>query len=215
MTKERQKPHDGAICGDVNHDDRSAHETARQSVGGPATLYGSTYGETPAPSPDNVAVDRFAEALKQKLAMARAKGRGGWQTCSKEDLSRMLREHVEKGDPRDVANFCMFLWSLGHGIAPAAQGEPVDFVSLLEEAERIVRGKPLWKRFISGTPLENDVPVWMANFAQQFQQASKPMTASEIWASDAIMEVNADAQIDMATIVRFVRAVERHHNIKE
>jgi hypothetical protein len=41
----------------------------------------------------------------------------------------MLREHVEKGDPRDVANFCLFLWKLGYGIATparlagAAQGE--------------------------------------------------------------------------------------------
>lgn len=65
----------------------------------------------PVPHPDDVAVDRFAEAMKQKLGLARAKGRDGWQTCSKEDLSRMLREHVEKGDPRDVANFCMFLYS--------------------------------------------------------------------------------------------------------
>jgi hypothetical protein len=79
--------------------------------------------------PDDVAVDRFSEAMKQKLGMARSKGRGDWQTCNKEDLSRMLREHVEKGDPRDVANFCMFLWSLGHGIAqseePAARGDSV------------------------------------------------------------------------------------------
>ena len=77
--------------------------------------------------PDDIAVDRYASALKQKLGIARTKGRGGWQTCSNEDLSRMLREHVEKGDPRDVANFCMFLWSLGHGIAQAEQprNEPV------------------------------------------------------------------------------------------
>ena len=30
----------------------------------------------------------------------------------------MLREHVEKGDPRDVANFCMFLHQRGEGISP-------------------------------------------------------------------------------------------------
>jgi hypothetical protein len=33
----------------------------------------------------------------------------------------MLREHVEKGDPRDVANFCMFLWARGEGIAAAPE----------------------------------------------------------------------------------------------
>ena len=64
-------------------------------------------------------VDQFAAVMKAKLAAARAKGRGGWQTCSAEDLSRMLREHVEKGDPRDVANFSMFLWALGKTICPA------------------------------------------------------------------------------------------------
>ena len=68
------------------------------------------------PHPDDVAVDKFAQAMKDKLAKAREKGRGGWQTCAPSDLSWMLREHVEKGDPRDVANFCMFLWSLGSGI---------------------------------------------------------------------------------------------------
>lgn len=70
---------------------------------------------------DNKAVDAFATAMKEKLAIARKKGRGGWQGCSTNDLSRMLREHVEKGDPRDVANFCMFLWHLDASIARAAQ----------------------------------------------------------------------------------------------
>lgn len=65
---------------------------------------------------DDAAVDAFAREMKAKLARARAKGRTGWQLCSQEELSHMLHEHVEKGDPRDVANFCMFLHSLGHGI---------------------------------------------------------------------------------------------------
>jgi hypothetical protein len=66
--------------------------------------------------------------MKDKLAKAREKGRSGWETCPPDDLSRMLREHVEKGDPRDVANFAMMLWSLGAGIAatqPAVQPAPV------------------------------------------------------------------------------------------
>lgn len=69
-------------------------------------------------NPDDAAIDRFAIELKKKLAKARDKGRGGWQTCPPTDLSRMLREHVEKGDPRDVANFCAFLWALEQPIAP-------------------------------------------------------------------------------------------------
>lgn len=88
---------------------------------------------------DDVAVDRFAVEMKAKLAAARA-GRGGWETCPPEVLSRMLREHADKGDPRDVANFCMFLCSLGQPISVAAPAAPaVDAISdtaLLDAMER-------------------------------------------------------------------------------
>ena len=59
---------------------------------------------------DDVAVDAFACEMKRKLERCREKGRGGWDTATPMDLSTMLRDHVEKGDPVDVANFCMFLW---------------------------------------------------------------------------------------------------------
>ena len=80
------------------------------------------------PHPDDVAVDAFAAAMKSKLAEARAKGRGGWQDkkqCSQQYLSTLLRDHVRKGDPRDVANFCCFLWNRAEGIAPAPAQEPM------------------------------------------------------------------------------------------
>jgi hypothetical protein len=82
----------------------------------------------------------------------------------------MLREHVEKGDPRDVGNFAMMLWSLGVGITatpPAAQLKPltlgtikklmpkpdskgwiytedqiIETVRQVEAAHRITEGKP-------------------------------------------------------------------------
>lgn len=69
--------------------------------------------------PDDAAVDRFAAAMKAKLAKSREKGRGGWEDkaqCSAEYLSELLRGHVEKGDPVDVANFCMMLQQRGEGI---------------------------------------------------------------------------------------------------
>jgi len=72
--------------------------------------------------PDSVAVDRFASEMKVKLAQKRAEGRGGWQhkeSCSGDFLSQLLREHVEKGDPIDVANFCMMLHQRGECITPA------------------------------------------------------------------------------------------------
>ena len=69
----------------------------------------------------------FSKRMLRKLEASAAKGRNGWQQCSQESLSRMLREQVNKCDPVDVANFCMFLDALGYGIAPAAQhqDEPV------------------------------------------------------------------------------------------
>jgi hypothetical protein len=63
-----------------------------------------------APHKDNEAVEIFARAMKDKMAISRDKGRRGWQNCSMSDLWAMLREHVEKGDPVDIANIAMMLW---------------------------------------------------------------------------------------------------------
>jgi hypothetical protein len=64
------------------------------------------------PHPDDDAIDQFALGMKMKMAVKRAEGFNGWhdkQQLSAEDLSRMLREHVSKGDPLDVAIFAMML----------------------------------------------------------------------------------------------------------
>lgn len=74
---------------------------------------------------DDVAVDRFAEAMKNKLAAARNKGRGGWddpEQCTVEHLAKLLVDHIAKGDPIDVANFAMMLHQRGadKGVLAAA-----------------------------------------------------------------------------------------------
>jgi hypothetical protein len=74
----------------------------------------------PAPHPDDDAVDRFADAMKAKLARARERGRYGWQESSAEYLSEALRDHLAKGDPVDVANFAMMLHQNGQSIQPLA-----------------------------------------------------------------------------------------------
>lgn len=74
--------------------------------------------------PDDIAVDRFAVAMKAKLAQKRDEGRGGWENkleCSAEILSDMLRDHTYKGDPVDVANFAMMLHQRGEGLTPATE----------------------------------------------------------------------------------------------
>lgn len=79
----------------------------------------STDGDAVA-HPDDEAVDRFAAAIKAKMSEKRAQGYGGWdnrEECSAEHLNRLLHQHVAKGDPLDVGNFCMMLHQRGEGIA--------------------------------------------------------------------------------------------------
>jgi hypothetical protein len=46
--------------------------------------------------------------------------------------------------------------------------EPVAWGDLQKEAQQIVESKFLWKKFIDGTPLANDIACWMADFARQY-----------------------------------------------
>ncbi|GAB2704176.1 hypothetical protein [Comamonas sediminis] len=87
----------------------------------------SSAGDLAEVHPDDAAVDALAAKMKAKLAKQRAKGYGGWDTpeCSQPRLSAMLRDHVAKGDPVDVANFCAFLAARGEGIEAGVQTEPV------------------------------------------------------------------------------------------
>jgi hypothetical protein len=119
---------------------------------------------------DDDAVDHFAAAMKEKLAQARAKGRHGWHECAPADLSAMLRAHVEKGDPRDVANFCMFLWSLGQPIsaAPVAQ-EPV--LRIYAEGSR--RAVTEWLDGARDLP-DGDHILFAAPVAAQAQPSGNP-----------------------------------------
>lgn len=66
--------------------------------------------------PDDAAVDRFAAAMKSKLAKSREKGRHGWQTASAAHLSSLLYHHMYKADPLDVANLAMMLHQNGQVI---------------------------------------------------------------------------------------------------
>ena len=58
---------------------------------------------------DDKAVNDFAEAMRNKLAEKRQEGRSGWEDCDPANLAEMLIEHLQKGDPVDIANFAMFL----------------------------------------------------------------------------------------------------------
>jgi len=115
---------------------------------------------------DDDCVDRFAVAMKEKLSRARENGRSGWQYCTQDDLTRMLREHVEKGDPRDVANFCAFLWSLGYPIAQQVQAD-AGAVALLKRLKRDLMharrfGSDTLQAFKSAcSQAEGDIEEWL------------------------------------------------------
>jgi hypothetical protein len=73
---------------------------------------------------DDWAVDRFAAAMKAKMAKQREKGYSGWddpEQCPTERLQTMLFEHIAKGDPVDVGNFAMMLWNRVEATTPPAQ----------------------------------------------------------------------------------------------
>lgn len=67
---------------------------------------------------DEIMDDRLCHfaygAMKEKLEVAREKGRGGWwdaDRCSLEYLRSLLVEHVEKGDMVDVMNLAAMIYA--------------------------------------------------------------------------------------------------------
>ena len=68
-------------------------------------------------------VERFAAELKSKLAKAEAKYgyRDEWLKADWQDeLTESLAEHIQKGDPRDVAAYCAFAWHHGWSTSDVA-----------------------------------------------------------------------------------------------
>ena len=114
-------------------------------------------------------------------------------------------------------------WPNGPCDCGAQQQEPVAWTDLLKKADEIVRGKIVWKRFIDGTPLANDIAVWMADFAQQHTSPQppqrKPLTDEEIW--DEVKAADLDWQTGWSLdedasnrYITFARAIEAAHGIK-
>lgn len=103
-------------------------------------------------------IDDFALVMKEKMARSRAKGRGGWERdeeCTAEKLSALLRAHVTKGDPVDVANFCMMLHQRGESIVTAPLEQ--DFSERLDKyltAERLAE-YDRWFQIAKENPIDD------------------------------------------------------------
>ena len=70
----------------------------------------------------NELVLMFSHALADKLYAAQEKYRHGtsWRNADwHDDCLQSLCEHIEKGDPRDVAAYCAFMWWHGWSTKPA------------------------------------------------------------------------------------------------
>lgn len=101
-------------------------------AGGDGSLAGSYkvahFAFDPALHPDTAnLVAAFAGALAAKLFAAQEKYgySDGWNSPDWMDECRTkLIEHVAKGDPRDVAAYCAFLWHHGERTALAASSQP-------------------------------------------------------------------------------------------
>lgn len=54
-------------------------------------------------------IRRFSSLMTTKMARKAYEGAHGWPNIPVAHLWAMLREHVEKGDPIDIANFAMMI----------------------------------------------------------------------------------------------------------
>jgi hypothetical protein len=89
--------------------------------------------------PDDSAVDKFAASMKAKMAKQRAKGYGGWSDkgqCPTERLQQMLVEHLAKGDPVDIGNFAMMLWSRGESTQAPQRKQMSDWIDPNDKTQK-------------------------------------------------------------------------------
>jgi len=92
--------------------------------------------------------------------------------------------------------------------------------SLMKEAQAIVESKYVFKKFIRATPLENDVAVWMAEFAKDAlckaanitppAEKREPLTDEQMW---AIWNAQGVDEMNQHEAIAFAREHEAAHGI--
>lgn len=83
-------------------------------------------------------VARFSAALLAKLKAAREKyghGESWLATDWRERCLDHLHQHIAKGDPRDVAAYCAFLWHHGWRTEPASEATDAVLIPRAEVEE--------------------------------------------------------------------------------
>lgn len=140
-------------CADTAAAPAAPTRTVQEIIGDPRVCVTVT-PKTPAPATpapeiaphdDDLGVDRFAAAMKAKLAEKRAEGYGGWNDadkCPPGRLAQLLHDHLAKGDPLDIGNFAMMLWNRGELCALPATAAPVpdgDYTSAEAVAKTVAK----------------------------------------------------------------------------
>jgi hypothetical protein len=83
-------------------------------------------------------VARFSKALLAKLKLARANGRSGWEFDDWEEHCQAgLLRHLAKGDPRDVAAYCAFMWHHGWATKAADRQSQAESAALTQSERKL------------------------------------------------------------------------------
>ncbi|WP_226623119.1 hypothetical protein [Brucella anthropi] len=137
---------------------------------------------------DDLAVDRFAVAMKEKLAKKRAEGRGGWENkdeCSAEYLSYLLIQHIWKGDPLDIGNIAMMLQQRGDRVIVDSEAACI-IPHSPAYAGKLVEGDGGWQSMDTapedGTVIlvyRDDAGVFTAHYVEEDAHLSSPMNPPE------------------------------------
>lgn len=113
-------------------------------------------------------VARFATALAEKLHKAQEKYDyyDGWLDDTwMSECQNNLAHHMAKGDPRDVAAYCAFMWHHGwpttperDGGDPAVDKHPLRYTKLASGIERVLYRRSLERR-LGGFTLETSIEI--------------------------------------------------------
>ena len=149
--------------------------------------------------PDDVAVDALAALMKAKLEKQRAKGYSDWDDpeCKREWLSALLRKHVDKGDPVDVANFCAFLSARGWGIAPTFEASIREFEQIFGAPQPAAqqRGEKELRPLVvaiedaldkAGAPIRLDNGHWLTFTERIAALAAQPQETAPVAQEEAL-----------------------------
>lgn len=117
-------PVDGRKCRHRIHELEAELAVLRQQQGEPVTWWKHVPCMEFLPEHEHDAVKLAVEAIVSKLYKKYLEGYSGFEGASESWLNDLLHSHLEKGDPIDVANFCIFLFANGQRTREAAPRVP-------------------------------------------------------------------------------------------